>query len=110
MKTIGQVADLLNVKTHVVRYWVDNITHIETKKGKGSRRYFNEENIEELKKVKQLIQNLGMSIEGVKSLVKYNKIRIHTSKEEKNEYKNNENIYKNINEKIDNLINKINNF
>ncbi len=75
-KTIGQMADSLNIKTHTVRYWVDNFPHIKIKIGKGERRYFDKESEEELKKVKNLIQNLGMSIEGVKSLVHYGKIKL----------------------------------
>ena len=74
--SIGEVADLLTVKTHTIRYWTDNFEHIRVEIGKGDRRYFDQAAIEELKKVKTMIEGYKMSIDGIKKLISYNKINI----------------------------------
>lgn len=103
MKTIGQIADFLEVKTHTVRYWVDNFPHIKLKIGKGDRRYFDVEAEEELLKVKNLIQKLGMSIDGVKSLVHYNKIKVEQMMQKKPKNAN----IPNLISKIDKIIQEV---
>ena len=79
-KTIGEVAkilDLVNKKkgtlnTHTIRYWEKEFKQIKPKIMSGNRRYYNPETIEILKKIKYLLKNQGMTINGVKKLLKSN--------------------------------------
>ena len=73
-KTIGEVAKLLNLKsksdksypTHTIRFWEKEFKQIKPKILNGNRRYYDNKTIELLKKVKFLLKEKGMTIQGVK--------------------------------------------
>ena len=76
-KTIGEVAKILNLKsnnkgnlpTHIIRFWETQFKQIKPKILNGNRRYYNEENIELLKKIQFLLKEQGMTISGVKKFL-----------------------------------------
>jgi len=76
-KSIGEVAkilDLVNVKkgtfnTHTIRFWEKEFKQIKPKILNGNRRYYNNQTIEVLKKVKFLLKEQGMTINGVKKVL-----------------------------------------
>ena len=76
-KTIGEVVKLLNLKnkfgnkspTHTVRYWEKIFKQIKPKKLTGNRRYYSKSDIDLLKKIKFLLKDQGMTINGVKKLL-----------------------------------------
>ena len=76
-KSIGEVAkilDLVNKKkktlnTHTIRFWEKKFKQIKPKILNGNRRYYNNDTIEVLKKVKHLLKDQGMTINGVKKLL-----------------------------------------
>jgi len=80
-KSIGEVAkilDLVNVKkgtlnTHTIRYWEKEFKQIKPKILNGNRRYYNNQTIEVLKKVKYLLKDQGMTINGVKKVLNSDK-------------------------------------
>ena len=80
-KSIGEVAlilDLVNKKkgtlnTHTIRFWEKEFKQIKPKILNGNRRYYNKETIEVLKKVKYLLKDQGMTINGVKKVLNTNK-------------------------------------
>ena len=80
-KSIGEVAkilDLLNVKkgtlnTHTIRFWEKEFKQIKPKILNGNRRYYNNQTIEVLKKVKFLLKEQGMTINGVKKVLNSDK-------------------------------------
>ena len=73
-KTIGEGAKLLNLvsqktgklNTHTIRFWEKEFKQIRPKIFSGKRRYYDNENIEILKKIKFLLKEKGMTINGVK--------------------------------------------
>ena len=73
-KSIGEVAKLLNLvnkmsgklNTHTIRYWEKQFKQIKPKILTGNRRYYDPASIEVLKKVKFLLKEKGMTINGVK--------------------------------------------
>ena len=77
-KTIGEVARILNLKsndkgvlpTHVIRFWETQFKQIKPKILKSNRRYYDEKNIELLKKIHFLLKDRGMTINGVKKFLK----------------------------------------
>ncbi len=77
-KTIGEVVKLLGLKskkghstpTHTLRYWEKEFKQIRPKILNGNRRYYDQKNIELLKKVHFLLKEQGMTIKGVKKLLK----------------------------------------
>ena len=80
-KSIGEVAkilDLVNIKkgtlnTHTIRFWEKKFKQIKPKIFNGNRRYYNNDMIEVLKKVKYLLKDQGMTINGVKKVLNSNK-------------------------------------
>ena len=73
-KSIGEVAKLLNLvsqktgklNTHTIRFWEKEFRQISPKIFSGKRRYYDNKTIEILKKIKFLLKERGMTINGVK--------------------------------------------
>ena len=76
-KSIGEVAKLLNLvnkkngnlNTHTLRYWEKEFKQIKPKLFTGNRRYYDKTSINILKKVKFLLKDQGMTVNGVKKLL-----------------------------------------
>ena len=79
-KSIGEVAKILNLvnikkgtlNTHTIRFWEKEFKQIKPKILNGNRRYYNSNMIEVLKKVKYLLKDQGMTINGVKKVLNSN--------------------------------------
>ena len=77
-KTIGEVVKILNLKnksgysspTHTIRFWEKKFKQIKPRILSGSRRYYDKQNIDLLKKIKFLLKEQGMTINGVKKILK----------------------------------------
>ena len=76
-KTIGEVAkdlDLINPKTgklntHTIRFWEKEFKQIKPKIFSGRRRYYDKETIKFLKKIRFLLKDKGLTINGVKKFL-----------------------------------------
>jgi len=76
-KTIGEVAEILNLfnpktgnlSTHTLRFWEKEFRQIKPKIFAGNRRYYNDNTIKILKKIKFLLKDKGMTIKGVKKVL-----------------------------------------
>ena len=76
-KTIGEVVKILGLKpkkgqslpTHTIRFWEKEFKQIKPKILNGNRRYYNQKNIDILKKVHFLLKEEGMTIKGVKKIL-----------------------------------------
>ena len=81
-KSISEVAKMLNLvntktgkpNTHTIRFWETQFNQIRPKKFSGSRRYYDNESIVILKKIKFLLKDRKMTIEGAKKLLKKNSL------------------------------------
>ena len=79
-KSIGEVAKILNLvnkkkgtlNTHTIRFWEKEFKQIKPNILNGNRRYYNNDTIEVLKRVKYLLKDQGMTISGVKKVLKTN--------------------------------------
>ena len=69
-KSIGEVAKEITINTHTLRFWEKEFKQIKPKILAGNRRYYNEKNIELLKKVHFLLKDQGMTINGVKKILR----------------------------------------
>jgi len=76
-KTIGEVAKILKLKsnkkgllpTHTIRFWEKQFKQIKPRIFNSNRRYYDENSINILKKIKFLLKDQGMTINGVKKLL-----------------------------------------
>ncbi len=92
---ISQVSKILNLihpktkkpQNHIIRYWESVFVNIKPKKI-NNRRYYNLKQIEEIKVIKFLLKNEGMTVSGVKKLInsKINKLDYHNIDSLKNDH------------------------
>ena len=76
-KTIGEVTKILKLKTnkkgllptHVIRFWESQFKQIKPKILNSNRRYYDENTINLLKKIKYLLKDQGLTIKGVKKIL-----------------------------------------
>lgn len=69
-RTISEVANDLNVPQHVLRFWETRFTQIRPLKRAGGRRYYRPEDVELLRRIRQLLYNNGYTIKGVQRLLR----------------------------------------
>ena len=80
-KTIGEVTKLLKLKskkngslpTHTVRFWEKQFKQVKPKIFNSNRRYYDQKTVNILKKIKFLLKDQGMTINGVKNILDSNK-------------------------------------
>ncbi|MBE6447844.1 MAG: MerR family transcriptional regulator [Alphaproteobacteria bacterium] len=69
-RTIAEVADELDVATHVLRFWETKFTQIKPMKRSGGRRYYRPDDVELVKTIKHYLYEKRYTIEGVQRLFK----------------------------------------
>jgi len=68
-KTISQVAELMDVETHVLRFWEKEFAQIKPQRSNG-RRYYDQEAVNTISQIKSLLYEQGFTIEGAKKHLK----------------------------------------
>lgn len=69
-RTISEVADLLDVQQHVLRFWETKFSQVKPLKRGGGRRYYRPEDVTLLKYIHHLLYSDGYTIKGVQKLLK----------------------------------------
>ena len=77
-KTIGEVVNILNadekskikIASHTIRFWEKEFKQIKPKLMNNKRRYYDKNTINLLKRIKFLLKDQGMTIKGVKNIIK----------------------------------------
>lgn len=67
-KTISEVASLLNVPQHVLRFWESRFSQVRPLKLRGGRRYYRPEDIDVLSSIHHLLYKQGYTINGAKKV------------------------------------------
>ena len=57
-KTIGEVAELLKIPQHILRFWEQSFSQVKPLKRKGGRRLYSENDINLLRRIKIKIMKL----------------------------------------------------
>ncbi|MFQ6778216.1 MAG: MerR family transcriptional regulator [Alphaproteobacteria bacterium] len=69
--SINDVSKRLDVPAYTLRYWEKQFpTAIKPTTGAGGRRYYRQETVENLIAIKDLLYNQGMTIAGVKKILR----------------------------------------
>ena len=68
-RTIGEVADDLDLPAHVLRFWESKFTQLKPLKRRGGRRYYRPEDIVLLRRIRQCLYQDGYTIRGVQKLL-----------------------------------------
>ena len=69
-RTISEVADILDVQQHVLRFWETKFSQIRPLKRGGGRRYYRPEDLALLTRIHHLLYTEGYTIKGVQKLLK----------------------------------------
>ena len=74
-RTISEVAEVLGLQQHVLRFWETRFPQIQPLKRGGRRRYYRPEDVELLKAVRDLLHRDGYTIKGVQKLLRDGKLK-----------------------------------
>ncbi len=64
--TIGEVGQLCDVKSHVLRYWEQEFESLKPIKRRGNRRYYQRHDIELIRLIRTLLYEQGFTIAGAR--------------------------------------------
>lgn len=68
--TMGEVAEMFDVKAHVIRFWETKFDMLRPEKNKKGNRLFSPADIENLKLIYHLVREQGMTLEGARRALK----------------------------------------
>jgi DNA-binding transcriptional MerR regulator len=71
--TIGEVADMLDVSTSLVRYWEKEFDILKPKKNAKGNRLFRPNDVENLKTIYHLVKERGFTLQGARNKLNQNK-------------------------------------
>lgn len=69
-RTISEVAEWLDIPTHVLRFWESRFAQIKPVKRAGGRRYYRPSDMRLIGGVKTLLHDQGMTIRGVQKILR----------------------------------------
>ena len=67
---IGEVADLVGVKSHVLRYWEEEFKSLKPVKSRSNQRLYRREDIEQALLIKSLLYQQGFTLSGARQQLK----------------------------------------
>jgi DNA-binding transcriptional MerR regulator len=68
--SIGEVAQLCDLKPHVLRYWECEFSKLNPVKRRGNRRYYTQDDIQLIMQIKHLLYCDGYTIDGARGQLK----------------------------------------
>ena len=74
-RTISEVAEVLDIPQHVLRFWETRFNQIKPMKRGGGRRYYRPEDVDLLRGIRHLLYGEGYTIKGVQRILKDQGIR-----------------------------------
>jgi len=72
--SIGEVAELCDLKTHTLRFWEKEFKDLSPVTRKGNRRYYQREDIVLVMKIKSLLHSDGLTVLGAKKSLNSNTV------------------------------------
>jgi len=64
--SIKEVADMLDLKPYILRYWEKEFAILKPKRNRVNRRYYSKKDIEIVRLIKNILYNQGYTITGAK--------------------------------------------
>lgn len=74
-RTISEVAAILDVPQHVLRFWESKFSQVRPLKRGGGRRYYRPADVELLRTIRSLLYDNGYTIKGVQKLLRDGTVR-----------------------------------
>ncbi|MEM1125529.1 MAG: MerR family transcriptional regulator [Bacteroidota bacterium] len=67
--SIREVSDQLDLEPHVLRYWESEFPRLAPRKNAAGRRVYTEENIQALRRIKELLKEDKYTLEGARQVL-----------------------------------------
>ena len=67
--TIGEVSELCDVKSHVLRYWEQEFPSLKPVKRRGNRRYYQQQDVLIVRQIRHLLYKQGYTISGARTKI-----------------------------------------
>lgn len=80
-RTISEVSEDLDVPQHVLRFWETKFGQVRPMKRAGGRRYYRPEDVDLLRRIRDLLYGEGYTIKGVQRLLREGRSRPQASGE-----------------------------
>ncbi len=71
--SIGEVADMFDVNTSLIRFWEKEFDIIKPRKNKKGNRFFTKQDIKNIHLIFHLVKERGMTLKGAKQKLKDNR-------------------------------------
>lgn len=68
-RTIGEVAKMLGIRQHVLRYWEDQFPMLRPVKRSGGRRYYRPEDVRLVQTIDRLVHGEGYTLRGARQAI-----------------------------------------
>jgi DNA-binding transcriptional MerR regulator len=78
---IGEVAQLLNVPTSMIRFWEKKIPSLQPHKNKQGARRYTQADVAQLRNIYQLVKKQGYTLQGAKEVIKYSSSKLQSHAE-----------------------------
>jgi len=99
--TIGEVSEMFDVNTSLVRFWEKEFDVLKPQKNKKGNRLFTPEDLDNFKIIHNLVKEQGLTLEGAKRYLKENRKTVkHELKTEKTQFSEIENKLKTIKKRL----------
>lgn len=69
LRTIGEVADALGIRQHVLRYWEEQFPTLRPLKRSGGRRYYRVEDVALVERIDRLVHREGYTLRGARLVI-----------------------------------------
>ena len=69
-RTISEVSEELEIPQHVLRFWETRFAQVKPLKRAGGRRYYRPEDVDLLRRIRDLLYRQGFTIRGVQQVLK----------------------------------------
>lgn len=73
---IGEVANLLGVETHVVRFWQQQFVHLRPTRSSTGRFLYSRSQVEQLERIRRLLHVERLTIEGARKALRSGKAKL----------------------------------
>ncbi len=99
--SIGEVSEMFDVNTSLIRFWEKEFDIIKPKKNKKGNRLFTPEDLDNFKVIYNLVKEQGLTLDGAKKYLKENRKAVkHEFKTEKSQFSEIENKLKSIKNRL----------
>jgi DNA-binding transcriptional MerR regulator len=69
MRTIGEVAEALGIKQHILRYWEQQFPMLTPLKRSGGRRLYRPQDVDLVQTIDRLVNREGYTLKGAKAVL-----------------------------------------